>query len=138
MSGDRPAGRSSGERPPARVRVAASDARRPLRTATRGIALPGSPTDEADAVFSRGLVRAQLRLALACLLGFLVVAGALTAVLFVLPVVADPVLFGVPLSWLLHAYGFYPIILAFAVVYARGASRNERRYRVLVEPGHES
>jgi hypothetical protein len=48
------------------------------------------------------------------------------------------VLFGVPLSWLLHAYGFYPIILIFAVVYARGAARNERRYRTLVEPGHES
>lgn len=128
----------SGDRPPARVRVTASEARRSARTATRGIALPGSRTDEADAVFSRGLVRAQLRLAVACLLGFLVVAGALTAVLHLLPAVADPVLFGVPLSWLLHAYGFYPIILVFAIVYARGASRNERRYRALVEPGHES
>lgn len=126
----------SGERPPARVRVTASAAGQVAGTATRGIALPGSRTDEADAVFSRGLVRAQLRLASACLLGFLVVAGALTGALFLLPVVADPVVWGVPLSWLLHAYGFYPVILAFAVVYARGASRNERRYRALVEPEH--
>jgi putative solute:sodium symporter small subunit len=120
----------SEHRPPARVRVTASD-HRPARTATRGIALPGTPMHEADTVFSRGLARAQLRLALGCLLGFLVVSGALTATLLLLPVVADPPVFGVPLSWLLHAYGFYPIILAFAVVYARGASRNERRYRAL-------
>lgn len=126
---------SDDARPPARVRVTASTPRRQQRAATRAIALPGQSADEADAVFSRGLVRAQLRLALGCLLGFLVVAGALAGVVFVLPAVWDPVVFGVPASWLLHAYGFYPIVLAFAVLYARGATRNERRYRALAEPG---
>lgn len=127
----------SGDRPPARVRVTASDVRRP-RTTTRSIPVSGAGSHEADAVFTRGLVRAQLRLALASLLGFVVVAGALTGVLFLLPAAGDPLVFGVPLSWLMHAYGFYPIILVFAIVYARGASRNERRYRVLVEPEHDT
>jgi uncharacterized membrane protein len=123
-------------RPLARVRVSASSAR--PAAVTRGFALPGSAAHEADAVFSRGLVRAQLRLALGCLLGFLVVAGASAAVVFVLPSVWDPTLFGVPLSWLLHAYGFYPLILAFAVVYVVSAARNERRYRALAVSEGES
>ena len=102
-----------------------------MRAATRGIALPGAPVREADAVFARGLQRTQLRLALGCLAGFVIVAGALAGVLAAVPEFDGPVVFGVPLSWLVHAYGFYPIILFFAVVYARGAARNERRFRAL-------
>ena len=41
---------------------------------------------------------------------------------------------GVPLPWLLHAYGYYPVIVAFAVVFAVAAARNERRFRALAEP----
>ena len=122
-------------RPLPRVRVTASTAGRVSRPATRGLALPGRAADEADAVFSRGLVRAQLRLAVGCVSAFLVVAGALTGVIAALPALGDPVVGAVPLSWLLHAYGFYPVILAFGLIYARAAARNERRYRQLADPG---
>lgn len=114
--------------PGGRVRVTRSPS---SAAPTRGIALPGAPVREAGAVFDRSLVRSQLRLAAGCLVGFLLVAGAFTAAILVVSGVDDPVVFGVPLSWLLQAYGYYPLILFFAIVYARGASRNERRYREL-------
>lgn len=113
---------------PVRVRVSAAPVVSPV---TRGIALPGAPVREAGAVFDRSLVRSQLRLALGCLVGFLLVAGAFTAGVFAVAGLDDPVVLGVPLSWLLQAYGYYPLILFFAVVFARGAGRNERRYREL-------
>lgn len=117
-----------------RVRVTASRNHRMPRPATRGFALPGRAPGEADEVFSRGLVRAQLRLTIGCLAAFLVVAAALAVVIAALPALGDPVLFGVPLSWLAHAYGFYPLILVFALIFLRAATRNERRYRHLAEP----
>lgn len=125
-------------RPPQRVRVTASTAGRVSRPATRGFALPGRVADEAEAVFSRGLVRAQLRLALGCVSAFVVVAVVLTGVIAALPTLGDPVLWAVPLSWLLHAYGLYPVILVFALIYVRAAARNERRYRQLAESGPAS
>lgn len=113
---------------PARVRVPRDVGTPPT---TLGIALPGAPVREAGAVFDRSLVRGQLRLALGCLIGFLLVAGAFTAVIIAIAAVHDPIVVGVPLSWLLQAYGYYPLILFFAIVFARAAGRNERRYREL-------
>ncbi|MDQ0613822.1 putative solute:sodium symporter small subunit [Microbacterium sp. W4I4] len=119
---------------PQRVRVsldsrtAAADS-----TRTQGIALPGAPVHEAGAVFLNDLMRAQLRLAGACLIGFLLVSLAFTAVIMIMASTADPPVFGVPASWIMQAYGYYPIILLFAVVFARNAARNERRYRGLAE-----
>ena len=38
-----------------------------------------------------------------------------------------------PLPCLVHAYGFYPVIVAFGVVFAVTAARNERRYAALAD-----
>lgn len=121
-------------RRPVRVRVTASDAGPRARPVTREFALPGQASADAETVFSRGLVRTQLRVALGCVAGFLIVAAAVAAVIFALPALGDPEVFGVPLSWLLHAYAFYPLLLVFAVVYVRTAARNERRFRDLADP----
>lgn len=116
---------------PKRVRVTADlPARRPA-TSTRGIALPGSPVDEADAVYARALLRSQLRLALGTVAGFVLVVVALTLTIALIPEIGEVLVWGLPLSWLLQAYAFYPIILVFAVLYVRTAARNERRYRAL-------
>jgi len=116
---------------PKRVRVTAdAPARRPAPF-TRGIALPGSPVDEADAVYARALMRSQLRLALGTVAGFVLVVIALTLTIALIPEIGALVVWGLPLSWLLQAYAFYPIILVFAVLYVRTAARNERRYRAL-------
>ena len=56
---------------------------------------------------------------------------ALTLVITLVPELDRVVVWGVPLSWLLHAFAFYPVIAVFAVLYVRTAARNERRYRQL-------
>ncbi|CAI9389928.1 heavy metal transporter [Microbacterium sp. T2.11-28] len=123
---------------PRRVRVTA-DARRlpasrsqPVRSA---VAASADGTDDADAVYSRALRRTQLRLALGTVAGFVVVAVALTIAIAGIPELDRHDLGGVPLSWLLHAFAFYPVIFVFAVLYARGAARNEQRYRMLRDRG---
>lgn len=58
---------------PKRVRVTADTPPRRSSAATRGIALPGAPVAEADAVYARALMRSQLRLALGTVAGFVVV-----------------------------------------------------------------
>ncbi len=116
---------------PKRVRVTADRPDRRPATFTRGIALPGAPVDEADAVYARALMRSQLRLALGTIAGFVVVVIALTLTIALVPEIGQVVVWGLPLSWLLQAYAFYPIILVFAVLYVRTAARNERRYRAL-------
>lgn len=97
----------------------------------RTVLVGGRPVAEVESVYVRGLIRAQARLAGGVLVAFCVTAGALVAVLLAIPALNEIVLFDVPLPWLLHAYGFYPIILGFALVYAFAAARNERRYRAL-------
>ena len=121
------------QRPPRRVRVT-SDAATSV-PGTRGIALPGSPADDADAVFARALRRSQLRLALGTVAGFVVVTATLTLVIALIPEIDRVVIVGLPLSWILHAFAFYPVIIVFALLYARGAARNERAYRDLRERG---
>ncbi|MFJ6533784.1 heavy metal transporter [Microbacterium sp. NPDC091662] len=116
---------------PKRVRVTADLPDRRPATFTRGIALPGAPVDEADAVYARALMRSQLRLALGTIAGFVVVVIALTLTIALVPEIGQVVVWGLPLSWLLQAYAFYPIIVVFAVLYVRTAARNERRYRAL-------
>jgi len=116
---------------PKRVRVTADLPDRRPATFTRGIALPGAPVDEADAVYARALMRSQLRLALGTVAGFVVVVIALTLTIALIPEVGQVMVWGLPLSWLLQAYAFYPIIVVFAVLYVRTAARNERRYRAL-------
>ena len=126
------------EHPPRRVRVTADplDAPGAARgAATRGIALPGAPVDDADAVYARALRRSQLRLALGTVAGFVVVTAVLALVIALIPEIDRAVLFGLPLSWVLQAFSFYPVIVAFSLLYVHGAARNERAYRALRERG---
>jgi len=128
----------TGEERPRRVRVSFdSSATSPDRERTLGIALPGAPARDADAVFLSDLMRAQLRLAAACLIGFVLVSLTLTAAIMIIAATVDPPVFGVPLSWLLHAYAYYPVIVLFSIVFARSAGRNERRFRALSDGAHD-
>ncbi|MCD2443125.1 heavy metal transporter [Agromyces sp. SYSU K20354] len=118
---------------PARERVTSVDgagraaARRPpVRTGP-------TPVGEADTMFTRSLMRAQARLAFATVLSFVVVVACAIVVITAVPALDDVVFAGVPLPWLIQAYGFYPIILVHAVAYALLARRAERRFNALVE-----
>lgn len=142
MSPDAGAGPGPAGDPSARVRVRSTDpvhdgARPPTGAGTTPGAEAASGSDAATH-YTRGLVRAQLRLALACVVSFLAVVALLTVTMSAVPALDSVVLLGVPLPWLVHAYGFYPVIVAFAVVFAVAAARNERRFRALAEEADDA
>lgn len=92
-----------------------------------------SPASETDTLFTRSLMRAQGRLALVFVVTFLLAVVLVTFVIAGIPALHDHSIGGVPIPWLIQAYGFYPIIILFAVAYTVAAMRTERRFRALVE-----
>ncbi|MBM7503640.1 heavy metal transporter [Agromyces aurantiacus] len=122
---------SEGDRP-ARERVtsvdpaAAARHRPPVRAGA-------VPVGEAETMFTRSLMRAQARLALATVLSFVVVVACVIVLITRVPALDDVVVAGVPVPWLIQAYGFFPIILVHALIYAVLARRAERRFNALVE-----
>jgi putative solute:sodium symporter small subunit len=116
------------EPPPPRKRVTA-----PQRaTADRIVGAetdPGIP--DASAVYLGTLIRAQLRLATTLAIGFAVTLAAASVAIATIPALQIATVFGVPWSWALQAYGMYPLVVLFALVYVRAARRNEQRYRSL-------
>ncbi|WP_350348654.1 DUF485 domain-containing protein [Agromyces sp. G08B096] len=124
-----------GGHPPQRVRVTAPRPGAPASAATGPTPGPVARRAATDVqgVYVRSLIRSQLRLALVCAAAF-----AVATVLFVLAIVLTPALdeafvAGVPVSWLLLGFGVYPLALTIGGLYVRAASRNEARYRSLVE-----
>lgn len=109
----------------ARSAILASGARR--RTE------PGSSTSGIDTLDLQTLIKTQLRLGIICCLALVVVMSGAAVAISTAPLLHQTHVFGVPWSWVLQAYGMYPLILAFAAVYARIARRNESRYRSLLE-----
>jgi hypothetical protein len=119
--------------PPQRVRVVLADGRPgrgPVRT--RALQELEEQTGVGDALV-RGLVRAQLALALR--LSVIVGAGlGLLPLLFALaPGLARVRVAGVALPWLLLGVLAYPFLLAVGWLHVRVAERNERDFAELVE-----
>ena len=96
----------------------------PVRASDPGIA-------DASAVYIRTLMRAQLRLAITLVAAFLLTLAVFSVAIALIPALHVEMIFGVPWSWALQAYGMYPLVVIFAVIYVRAAGRNERRYRSL-------
>lgn len=123
----------AGEPPrPERVRVTAPRAGEPLTPLTQTVgAATGSPAS-AERVLVASLIRSQLRVAIVCALGF---AAALAAVAFVaaLPALNDETIAGVPVGWLVLAFGAYPPLVAIAALAVTAANRAEDQYRALAE-----
>lgn len=119
---------------PERVRVTAPRAGEPLTPLTPLIpsgTTPGSPAS-AERVLVASLIRSQLRVAIVCALGF---AAALAAVAFVaaLPVLNEQTIAGVPVGWLVLAFGAYPPLVAIAALAVTAANRAEDQYRALTD-----
>lgn len=107
-------------------------------TSARPDASVGPDADGSSApspIFEESLMRAQLRLAIATALGFAASLAAAALAIAGLPILQRTAIAGVPVSWLLQAYGMYPLIAVFAAIYVGAAARNERRYRALRRPG---
>ncbi|WP_287932581.1 hypothetical protein [Arthrobacter sp.] len=118
---------------PGRVRVVAPRRQaRSVRAAT-SVSQEVAEQSAVGEVMVRSLIRSQLRLALVVSAGF--VAALLICWMAVrwVPAFADWRILGIPAAWLMLGAGVYPIIGACAWLYVRAATRNEDRYRDLVE-----
>jgi len=83
-------------------------------------------------VLIRGLVRAQLALAVRLSLVVVVGLGGLPLLFAVAPAVTTATLFGVNLPWLLLGVAPFPFLLAVGWTYAHLAERNEQDFTALV------
>ena len=81
----------------------------------------------------RGLVRAQLALALRLSVIVGIGLGLLPLLFALAPGLARVHLFGVALPWLLLGVGAYPFLLMIGWIHIRVAERNERDFAELVE-----
>lgn len=90
---------------------------------------------QVDEVYVRSLIRSQLRLALVVASGFLISLAAFAITLRLIPELEVVRWFGVPVAWLLLAFGVYPMIGLSAWLFVRAAGRNESRYLTLAEEG---
>lgn len=95
----------------------------------------GPSTDELGAIYLGTLIRAQLRLGISCAAGFLATITVLAVAIATTAPLHDTLVFGVPWSWALQAYAFYPVVVGFATLYVVAARRNERRFRQLERVG---
>ena len=84
-------------------------------------------------VLVRGLVRAQLGLAVRMAALVALSVGSLPLSFALFPALADVTLFGIRLPWLLLGVAAYPLFVAAGWIYTRGAERNERDFVELVE-----
>jgi hypothetical protein len=126
-----PAAQASSGNPPERVRVVLAEvARRPGQDRTRAELAEQTRVGEA---LVRGLVRAQLALALRLALVVGVGLGALPLLFAAAPDVAEAKLFGIHLPWLLLGVAPYPFLLLVGGAYVWLAERNEQDFTALVE-----
>lgn len=84
-----------------------------------------------DTVYVRSLVRSQLRLAVACAVGFTVLLVCFAVSFVLVPDLGLLLVLGVPVSWLMLGFGVYPMVIGIAVIYVRSSRRNETGYLAL-------
>lgn len=84
-------------------------------------------------VLVRGLVRAQLGLAIRMAALIALPVGSLPLVFAAFPALAAVTVVGVRLPWLLLGVVVYPLFVGAGWIYTRGAERNERDFVELVE-----
>lgn len=89
-------------------------------------------TEVGDALI-RGLMRAQLGLALRLAGLTIAVLCAVPLVLAVFPELSEVTVFGVRLPWLVLGGGVYPLLLGVCWIYNRLADRNEQEFADLVD-----
>jgi hypothetical protein len=118
--------------PPRRVRITS-----PRREARR----PGErrpPAQELEEqtglgeVYLSALLRAQLRLSLAILLGIAVVVLGLPTLFVVVPTTRDILVGPIPLPWLAIGVLIYPVVFVAARIYVHQSERIEREFSDLM------
>ena len=119
---------SEGTPPRHEARVRVTSSRREAATARRRpMAAALVEQTGAGELYLRGLLRAQLRLALAVLAGLAVVLGGIPVLYVVLPAARSVQVAGVPVVWPVLAVLVYPALVGVAAWYTRAATRIEQR-----------
>jgi hypothetical protein len=120
---------------PARQRVLVTSPRMtarprpPSRSGTRDIV---EQTGVGE-VYTRSLVRTQLRIGLSAVALTVLGIGALPALFALEPQLAGVRVLTVPLPWLLAGVAVYPLLVGVGWWYVRAAERSEREFADLVE-----
>ncbi|QCQ89965.1 hypothetical protein [Rhodococcus sp. SGAir0479] len=121
---------SPGAGPPARERVVLAQRRGARMVRTR--VEVQEQTEVGDAMI-RGLVRAQLSLAVRVAAVVALLFGAIPLLLIAFPSVADVAVLGVRMPWLLAGGLAVPVLVAAGWFYIRAAERNEQDFTDLVD-----
>jgi hypothetical protein len=132
-SGDAGSGETHDAGAPRRVRVTAPRSGAPVARGSYPVSRELDEQSEVGELFVRSLIRSQLRLALVVAAGFLLILLGVPVLLTVFPVIASLEVLTVPVPWLLLGLGIYPLVLVCALLYVRGAARNEARFKDLVD-----
>jgi hypothetical protein len=114
---------------PVRTRVVLAD-QAPRRVRAERVELT-EPTGIGDALV-RGLVRAQLVLALRLALVVAVGLGGLPLLFAVAPAAGSAEVFGVEVPWLLLGVAAYPFLIGVGWAYVHLAERNEQQFTAVV------
>ena len=93
----------------------------------------GATASEVEDILLRGLVRAQLALAVRLAIVVLVGLGSLPLLFALAPKFGAVTIVGVRLPWLLLGVLAYPFLYLIGVVHVRLAERNEQEFAALVE-----
>ncbi|MEU4566210.1 hypothetical protein [Micromonospora sp. NPDC023956] len=116
--------------PPARARIVLAEVSRRGTDRTRSELTEQTRVGEA---LVRGLVRAQLALALRLAVVVLVGLGGLPWLFAIAPTVGRVTVAGVNLPWLLLGVAAFPFLVAVGWAYVRLAERNEQDFSDLVQ-----
>jgi hypothetical protein len=116
-----------GERPE-RTRIVLAEVSSGTRASHRTGAAPPS---EVEDILLRGLIRAQLALAVRLAVVVLVGLGSLPLLFALAPTFGAVAVAGVRLPWLLLGVLAYPFLLAVGAAFVRVANRNERDFAAL-------
>lgn len=121
---------TGGEAPPPRKRVVLAQRRGARMVRTR---VEVQEQTEIGEAMVRGLVRAQLGLAVRLALVAVCLLGSIPAAAFLFPVLSDVVVLGIRLPWLVLGVLVYPVLLVIGWIYIRMAERNEQDFTDLVD-----
>jgi len=86
---------------------------------------PAPPDDVHSEAFLHALMRAQLRLSVACAAAFLTVLLGLPAVNYLYPEFMEQRVWGFTLSWFVLGVGFFPAVWIIAWLFIRNSIRLE-------------
>jgi hypothetical protein len=119
------------DEPPRRTRIVLGEVapRRPAADRVRTDLAEQTPVGEA---LVKGLVRAQLALALRLSLVVVTGLGALPLLFAVAPGVADAKVLGVNLPWVLLGVLSFPFLVGVGWAYVRWAERNEQEFTAVI------